>query len=490
MRWRAKVPNERKTPDTTLIYEIIGIGWGSSLSGLQLIIVCGRSMGLSHPLFDAQREWDQLKFSKMDNIAKRLLLALRRSGVRPCNLSDKHLQAWAAGCVDRGQTHVAARQSIAQFKLAVRASGLQSNFPNLDVELKGPEQYCVAIEDMHPRTWEQLQDALHALEKLDTAGIISKTESTRGAFTEAVRQLYGLALAQPDVMKMIGGAVTDLQQILDQEVFSQCVRMGYHKKGWTRDTTRMFVHRFHSVFKVVSPYCFQNWEWMSKLVAEFPEDPEKKKEETLAARAFNYDYDAVETIPAMILGKRMETEDLSDREREWSIQCEFVMLFLVTDPWPLQCLAHCTVYSEGANLYEKDGRWFFRFHALEVPFRRAAQGPVAQRLVPLLRLYLKYRGDQPGPLLRNRKGGAFTSARLSELVKDLTETYVQSRVPASSFRDIFAYWWLFNNPDLNGYTSLAQILWISIHACRMRYDKDYRAEYLAKHPRRRSRPHS
>ena len=61
---KQKEPNERKTPDTTLIYEIIGIGWGSRLSHLQLIIACGQAMGVSHPLFDAHKEWDQLKFPR------------------------------------------------------------------------------------------------------------------------------------------------------------------------------------------------------------------------------------------------------------------------------------------------------------------------------------------------------------------------------------------------------------------------------------------
>ena len=241
------------------------------------------------------------------------------------------------------------------------------------------------------------------------AGIISKTESTRETFTEAVRQLYGLAFAQPDVMEMIGGAVTDLQQLLDQAVFSES-SIGTARKdgpairpGCLCIVFTPFSKSFlHIVFRTGSEY----WSLLPN-----SRSPVRKKEDSLAARALNYDYDAVKTIPEKILGKRMEAEDLSQREREWSIQSEFVMLFLVTDYWPVHCLALRRVYSEGANLYEENGRWFFRFHALEVPFRRAAKAPFPQRIVPLLRLYLKYRGDQPGPLLRARDGGAFTTVK-------------------------------------------------------------------------------
>ncbi|MFP5234317.1 MAG: hypothetical protein ACLGSD_00320 [Acidobacteriota bacterium] len=492
-----RVPIETKACDNTLIVEIIGadrnLGYqragtvitsiGVKHSGaLELILACGRAMGLSHPSFQALDEWDRLKFTKMDNQAKRVKLALKRSGIRPRDVTEAHLESWANVCEGRGLTGQAIRASISQFKLAIRESHLESEFPSLDVQPKRPMPTCVGIDEMHPLAAEQLHGMLHLLEQLDDKEVICKSKSTRKAFALQVRQLYGYAREHAEELGIANTELSDLDQIFNKHVITSCARHGCKERKWTKDTVRMFIHRFHSVFKVLSPYSSQDWEWMLDLITEFRPEAESKKEQRLEARAFNYDYDSLETIPVQIRDERIAKLNLSHREREWMIMCEFLMLFLVTAPWPLHCLANCRVYSENANLFEKDGRWFYRFTALEVPFRRAATAPLPERLVPILRLYLKYRGNSPGPLFRTRRGLAFSSDRLSALIQDLTEHYVGERVPGSSFRDIYAYWWLLNHPGVNGYVSLARILWISDHACRLRYDKAYRDAYRKAHP--------
>jgi hypothetical protein len=457
-------------------------GLSRHLMHLNLIVASGRAMGVPHATFDAEHEWDQLKFVRMDRKAKRLVLALRRSGVRPSEVSQEHLDGWSAGCKRRGLTGEAIKASISQFKLTIRTSNLESEFPNLDVESKTAPQVCVALKDMLPHPRKQLEEILQRLEQLDASGVIWKCKSTRDDFSAKVRLLYGYAVENAEDLGIMDGEITDLDQIFNEKVIRNCARWGAIDKGWNRDTVRMFLHRLHSVFKILSPYSLHNWEWMLDLITEFPPEPESKKEERQARRAFDYDYDTVATIPKQICEERLVAKNLGVRERERRIMCEFLMLFLVTCPWPVQCLASCTVFSDSANLYMKDGQWYFRFGALEVSFRRAGKGPLAQRLVPLLELYLKYRGDEPGPLFRTKRGLAFTSSRLSALIEDLTEAYVDARVPGSDFRDIFGYWWLLNHTLPEGYFSLARILWISDHACRMRYDKDYRRAYRAKHP--------
>jgi hypothetical protein len=134
----------------------------------------------------------------------------------------------------------------------------------------------------------------------------------------------------------------------------------------------------------------------------------------------------------------------------------------------------------------------FHFHPLEMPFRREVGGPIPRSIAPLLKLFLKVRkfllpDTNTKTLFIARMGGALTVTKLGLLVGDITETYVDTRVPLSAFRDIFAYNWLVNHKDEgeNVYITLASILWESIHGVKMRYNKEYRAAFLEKI---RSRP--
>lgn len=79
---------------------------------------------------------------------------------------------------------------------------------------------------MHPYSRRQLEEMLDLLDRLDANGIISKGKGSREAFDLQVRQLYGYARDHAQVLEGIGGKITDLNQILNQEVISKCVRWG------------------------------------------------------------------------------------------------------------------------------------------------------------------------------------------------------------------------------------------------------------------------
>lgn len=124
--------------------------------------------------------------------------------------------------------------------------------------------------------------------------------------------------------------------------------------------------------------------------------------------------------------------------------------------------------------------WFFRFSAEEVPWQRPVNGPLPQRLVSLLNLYLQYRPHlfqekDPGTLFLNRNGGTLTAGTLQSLVGDITERHVGKRIPPIAFRDIFAYFWLTRSvePKEDLYASLASIRWESVHGVRTRFDPQY-----------------
>jgi hypothetical protein len=492
-----RTPQEKKTPEDTPVGEIIGFEDGlkkwlkgnstvfmcrKRLIQSHLILACARSMGLTHGEFEVQDEWERLNFGEMDQVAKRLMNALIGAGVRPQDVCLRHVEAWAKACFEDECEPEPVRQSISQFKLSIRRANLQASFPKLNVELVQPTEYKRAFKNMDPHVQEQLDEILQLLKKLDEDEIIRKGERARDGFLREVERLYGYAELSGLIEK-----VTDLDQILNQDVITGCARWGYSEKKWKQEPLGKFLNNLHAVLEVYPSYKSRNWDWMLELIWEFPEEPESQKEARRAERAFHYDYDALATIPGRISEKRRATPGLSREEKEWRIHCEFLMLFLMTAPWPPHCLINCRVFEDNANLVKVNDRWFFRFSPLENPFRRAVSESFPRRLVPLLELYIEYRGERPGPLFHMREGGNLSSKSFRLLVVNLTEVYVGAKIPPSAFRDIFAYWWLNKYPGLSGYTTLASIFWENVHAVRMRYDKAYCAAFMAKHPRRNTR---
>lgn len=496
-----------KTPDDTLISEIVVVEdnlkqWlrdNSSaavrtrhLGQLRLMFVCARSMGFSHGALTAQDEWDQLKFVEMDSLAKRLILRLRRSGIHPRDLTLEHLDAWEIGCLKRGLAPGPTAASIRGLKCCIRKSKLQASFPKLDLERLAPSpEYSTRIEDMHTHVREQLASMVDVLAEFDKDERIRSCERTRSEFVGKIRRLHGYAQRfYPDMKE-----ITDINHILNQAVITACARWGHSEKAWTGDSVAGFLYSLHSVLTVHPAYEDQDWEWMLDLICEFPGEPESKKEARRAARAFNYDYDTLAKIPMQIRKARRTARNLSRQERAWSILCELVMLFLVEYPMLPRCLAECRRFAASANPEEKPaniienaGRWFFHFSPLENQLRRDVSGPIPRRIAPLFKLYIKVRkylvrGADPGTLFLSKKGRPLSIKTLRSLVENLTNTYVHRQVPPIAFRDIFAYNWLLHNQGLRGYTTLASILWMSIHGVRFKYDRDYREAWLAKHRR-------
>jgi hypothetical protein len=220
-------------------------------------------------------------------------------------------------------------------------------------------------------------------------------------------------------------------------------------------------------------------------------------------RAFDYNYDVLAAIPQRLREERESAADLSAEEIGWIIHDELLMLWLVTYPWPSRCLRECRISGDSPNIVNindpneeqlfrkgrckndrQDNRgsaeWSFRFSPQEVPLRRPVRGPLPQRLVPLLELYLKYRrhlvrGKDSGTLFLSRTSRAYSRYGFSDHVCDITDRLVAARVPPGAFRDVFSYHWLDKHPGQ--YAALASILWKSIPGVRCRFDRDYRAAH-------------
>jgi hypothetical protein len=281
----------------------------------------------------------------VDHGAKRVIDALKLGKVYPHEVTDEHLEQWQRETLARGIGPGHVKRSVSQLKYRIRQAGLEAQFPNLNLVPTRPEQYRVAIKDMHPGAAKELEDIVQWLAEQDEADLMRMSKVSRLAFVRYVETLYGYAFNFHRVHN-----ITNLRQLFTREVITAFGRWMYLERSWKSHSISVLLRGIRSVLKVHPSYSTKDWNWILDFVKEFPEEPESTVEHRRQKRAFNYDYATLSTIPKNIRALRSTAKGLSETEKGWMIHDELLMLWLLTYPWPPRCLRECRIVGDHANL--------------------------------------------------------------------------------------------------------------------------------------------
>jgi hypothetical protein len=281
--------------------------------------------------------------------------------------------------------------------------------------------------------------------------------------------------------------INSLEQLLSEPLIRNYIMFLYESQLWKRESIRATVIRIASALSRHPQFEDRDLTWIKACVMELPEDDDTN---------IDPDFDGTEVvlddlaaIPGKIRAKRMSLNRERQRVKAWLALKEFVIFWLVTHPWPAQCMRMCRINDPGRNLFwkplssvcEESGRfswiklkrrqdprtrfWQFDFSPAHTRLGRYARGPLVPPLAQKLKEYLKYRKElvkgrpDPGTLLVNFAGQPFNSAEFGKLVGDICYEYIGSRVTPSDFRRKFMLDWLAEYP--NDIVDVASILWIA-----------------------------
>jgi len=483
---------------------------------LRLLLAFARGMGLKHKLFDVEQEWEQLPIFGKDRAAQMVILALIDSMIPPKELTQQHLDDWYAERRKHGYSIPSTNQAIAYLKMRIReVPGLAAYFPLLEVgsEQQGPRSLALKNMDLSLKT--EVEAAMAWLAEKVAPGVMRKSEATREQFLMLLEILCGFVNWLPRV-----GTIAGLSDCLNRPIITVYVRWLYETKRANQVTIKTRMYTLHAFLTEYPLFAKQDWSWMCSessprqrivaaptptLVAEFRVEPESEIEARRRERAFDYDYDGVDDLLEKMKERRESNRSHSEVEIDWMFHDEYLMQWLAGYPLPPRCMYDCRINGDNPNLFKasehpewvpdslkkttnqylvSDDMRILLFRAEEVPNRSAIAGPLIDKLVLCLPRFLDCRTrlllgkDDPGTLFLNRDGGALNGTTFCKLVGNITESYLDRRIPPSAFQDIAAYRFLSRNP--NDYSTLASLRCQNVHSVRMRYDPEYRQAHRPK----------
>ena len=452
----------------------------------KLLIEFAKAFGFQHEILNLEREWDRLGCI-VDSYNRGLIDHLKAQRVHPQDLVQEHLEAWKQYRQDQGRSIGGIEQSISQLKYQIRQANLQSEFPKLNVDSACGKRFSVPIGKMSQEMQDELTAVLDWLAEQDRQEVIRMSKRTRSNVAREIERLYGFA--RDYYRPLRGKPLTSLDQLLRKPVIKAFVRWLRKAHSYSKSSLIMVVSNLRSLIKAHPVFAEREWGWLGDLLDEFLEEPESVVDQRRQDRAFDYNMDALRSIPEMLRERRESAKGLSRAQKGWLIHDEFLMLFLAKYPWPPRCLRECRVTGDSPHLTKKslgDGlpkEWYFYFHPEEVPRRRLAKGPLPKKLVPMLNLYLRYRrhllkGKKTTTLFLNRNGDPLTQLRFTLLVCKITRSTVGRPVPPAGFRDARGYEWLAKHPG--DYSTLASQRWESEYWVKMHFDRDFRNKERAK----------
>ena len=449
-----------------------------------------KELGWSPETFALEKEWKPaLDAVRGVPCGLSIIQKAINNNLRMCEFSDHALDEWGNDQVSKGRTRGTVISRKSAFRGAIRNAGLQARFPLLATSLTPtfragakelPQWLRGALAIM---LWNLRQEA-----HLD--GTRFPFSSARGLVLR-FRELFGYAKR---IYKM---EITSFDDLLAESLIRKYILFLHDEKEWNRESIRSSLNRIANALGSHPSLGERDFEWIKTCVKELPEDDDTNIDPEFDGREILLD--DLATIPAKILAKRNKLKTKNPRIHAWLALKEFVIFFLVTHPWPPQCLRTCRITAPKGNLFvgpvpqtggpfalfpvlKKELRknpalqfWQFLFSPDEVQLGRYARGAVLPRLVSKLEPYLKHRKvllngkPDPGTLLVNLAGQPFACGEFAKFVADICHEYLGRRVTPSEFRRKFLFDWLTEYPGDE--ENIATILWINPQSVNAEYKR-------------------
>jgi hypothetical protein len=403
-----------------------------------------------------------------------------------CNLrmdqySDAALDEWGSeklrqGCAFR---FVISRKSA--FRGAIRRAGLAAQFPMLRTEIA--PTFRVRARELPSWLRRDIAQILRKMRAEARRDLHRFPYSSARGLVLRFQELFGFAQGTPEA-----SSINSLEQLLSEDLIRKYILFLYEDKDWKRVSIRVCVYRIANAMSYHPVLGQRDFSWIRACVLELSEDddtdidPESDGAEVLL--------DDLAAIPKKLRAKREALKGKNRRAIAWLAVKEFIIFWLVTHPWPAQCLRTCRISGSKRNLFKgpkprgkgpfelfprleqalrKNPRlrfWQFDISPAETRLGRYARGGLVSPLTRKLKEYFKYRRElvkgkpDPGTLLVNFAGQAFECGEFSKLVADICYDYVGVRIPPSEFRRKFLFDWLADCPgDLEG---IAVVLWMQV----------------------------
>ena len=471
-------------------------------SRLHLLLRYARQLGVAPQLFTLENEWEPVRLALKGSPAGQAIVkdALKRK-IHVAEYCDEDLERWGKNA----RAHMYARQAKSRFRLILRRSGLDKQFPFLNVQLRNKPSTRLRLKAMGPRLRREIQAILKWMRADAKRGVIRMNKETESCVVASIEDFCGFGIRTRKGKIRKSRPPARLASLFNWKYVSKYVKSLHEETDCLKlsITNRIAplerILRFHPTFSKLNKYIFQ------KALALIGKDEESGL--ILRREKREIHQSALLKIVLDLDQQREKSRNLSRKDRAWLCHDELLMLFFACFPWFARCLSTCRFKGSTPNVFKgripRDGPpfgltararalfdlnpkarfWQFSFKAKETRYGYPARGLMPDFIVPLLERRARYQRvltESTGviTLFVNRAGRPLKSHGLTRWLLNITSRRRYRPVTPVACRRIFAYYWLAEYPD--DYERLAAILWMKISSVVARYPPTSKSAQLAK----------
>ena len=274
-----------------------------------LLIGFARSLKCCPEMFAVEDAWERIPLKTAGTGT--LIRDMIRQELDPEQITERHLSERAEEYMDQQYTRRYRRGYISVLKSSIRKAGVQASFPHLDTSPAYLPQYSINIRKMDPNLHAELDRILSWVSERDQRGFMRSGKTTRAYFIRNSERLYGYLVNIRHMPKTVG-----LEDIFTREAICDCARWLHRSRGWKRVSLGGMLSSFHSMLSVYPRFKDRDFSWILDLNDEFPKEMESQKEARTCVKAFEYNYDALAVIPALLCQGRSKSRPLGRSKRE------------------------------------------------------------------------------------------------------------------------------------------------------------------------------
>jgi hypothetical protein len=427
------------------------------------------------------RSWRSLVEKATEQNCDALVRYMAKTGRAPEDVTTQHVDEWALEMGRQGRAYKDAKVRGTRFISLLRDSGYELELP---ARFYRQVRYGISVKDFPAELRTEVQELLRwkqALFALDRPKNAKLRPVSARMLQSNIEGLYGFAT---NVARI--GNIAKLSELVRKSVVGAFAEWAMNERKVKGDNLRRNLSSILAAMGQYPAYKDLDLEWFKPLIDSLPRSTQTERRERKEQKYL--DYAVIESIPAQIRVLRQRVEGKNKRKAAAMATEELLMKWISVLPWRQRNIRECRVNGSNPNLFkapisrlsqiqkpdwvraaeQKDPNasfWQFRFSSEETKTGIEIHALVPRQLIDLLEEYIgtyrKYlmRGVDPGTLLLNRRGKAFSGSNIEHMVARLTLRFGGRRVTPHAFRDIIAFTWLEQHPA--DYLTLSKMLWHS-----------------------------
>jgi len=432
-----------------------------------------------------------------------------RQGKTPSDFSDDDLRVWGEAFLKEGRSYEYMVSVKSNFRRALRENGLADKLPGISCNSAADRQYGVPLREFPPPLRDEVEALLQWKQAPFAPGRPRRGRHRPGTakhLQDLITRLYGFVVnirkrKKPNTPVQ---KPNTLVQLVSKKLVTEFVEWSLNKRKLKGEPFANGLWGLCAAMDHNPEYKARDFSWFRELLASIQPDSESEKQERKLKKCLPYE--TIAHIPRMIRDEREKVANLAGRisspqnpvaprlaakqasmKRQIAILAhdELLLSWLVELVWRQRNIRECQM-GMGRNLFKaeipamtnmaipqwvqerialnpQEQIWQVQFRENETKTGHKVHFILPHCLVPLLEEYLQYhrpillRGSDPGTLFVNRDGCPLTSSQVNYVVSNLTMQYGHRRVTPHLCRDIWAFWWLKQNPK--DYLTLSKVLW-------------------------------